>query len=85
MARLATRRGLLLSQTLDALGDDPAAILPDLALLLYEDAVTTASELAAMPNKHRLARAQRIKTLQQSAQPEDRLAVILYQQHQGAK
>lgn len=86
-ATLATRRGLLLSQVLQTLGDDPSAILPELALIMYEDAIAHAQQLVAWPTGkgQGLKKSARITELQRSPLPEQRLAAALYQDYLSRK
>ena len=78
---IANRRGILASQVLDALGDDPAAIVPEIAALLLQDAHTTAGQLLAWPTGkgQGVKKMARLRELKQSAHLEDRLAAALYE------
>ena len=66
---------------LDALGDDPTAILPEIAALLLQDAHTTAGQLLAWPTGkgQGVKKMARLRELKQSAHLEDRLAAALYE------
>lgn len=72
---------MLVSQTLDALGDDPTMILDELAALLHEDAGALAGQLLHWPEGkgQALKRVNRLKELRQSPHLDERLAVALYE------
>lgn len=81
------RRGMLIQQVARQLGDDPHTLIPELALLLYEDALAIANSLVNWPagNGQALKKQQRLSALRKSPHSEERLAVVLYQQYQQAQ
>lgn len=78
---------MLISQVVRALDTDPSAVIPEIALLMYEDAVNLANSLVHWPEGkgQALKKQERIRALQRSALGEERLAVALYHQYLSRK
>ena len=76
-----------MSQVLDALGDDPAAIVPEIAALLLQDAHATVAQLTAWPTGkgQGVKKMARLRELRQSEHLEDRLAAALYEREKRKK
>lgn len=78
---------MLASQVLDALGDDPTTILPELAALMLHDAHTTLAQLLSWPTGKRqgVKKMARLRELKQSEHLDERLAAALYEREKRKK
>lgn len=82
LTTLAMRRGLLLSQVLAALDDDPDAMMSEIALIRLEAAIDQVNTLVG---KKLQERAPAVRALKRSERFDDRLVAALYAERQNQK